>query len=138
MVLSYFLCVLFFFKQKTAYEMRISDWSSDVCSSDLPDAPNWISLGALAALAQAFTWGVELVLIRFAAVRDAPERALVVVNGTACLILAAAMLSLWRPLPLGGALTLLAMGPVALLGQYCNTRARSADRGVGKEGVGRV
>src|SRR3546814_1946783 len=27
--------VLFFFKQKTAYEMRISDWSSDVCSSDL-------------------------------------------------------------------------------------------------------
>src|SRR3546814_16977924 len=31
------LCVFFFFfKQKTAYEMRISDWSSDVCSSDLP------------------------------------------------------------------------------------------------------
>src|SRR3546814_2353378 len=30
------MCV-FFFKQKTAYEMRISDWSSDVCSSDLID-----------------------------------------------------------------------------------------------------
>src|SRR3546814_4634745 len=29
--------MLFFFKQKTAYEMRISDWSSDVCSSDLVD-----------------------------------------------------------------------------------------------------
>src|SRR3546814_10429081 len=29
--------VVFFFKQKTAYEMRISDWSSDVCSSDLHD-----------------------------------------------------------------------------------------------------
>src|SRR3546814_6361037 len=29
------LYVFFFFKQKTAYEMRISDWSSDVCSSDL-------------------------------------------------------------------------------------------------------
>src|SRR3546814_7182131 len=28
-------CLFFFFKQKTAYEMRISDWSSDVCSSDL-------------------------------------------------------------------------------------------------------
>src|SRR3546814_9503188 len=28
-------CLVFFFKQKTAYEMRISDWSSDVCSSDL-------------------------------------------------------------------------------------------------------
>src|SRR3546814_2053142 len=36
---SYLFClfysVFFFFKQKTAYEMRISDWSSDVCSSDL-------------------------------------------------------------------------------------------------------
>src|SRR3546814_7426427 len=29
------LVVFFFFKQKTAYEMRMSDWSSDVCSSDL-------------------------------------------------------------------------------------------------------
>src|SRR3546814_2178742 len=29
------VCFFFFFKQKTAYEMRISDWSSDVCSSDL-------------------------------------------------------------------------------------------------------
>src|SRR3546814_10751883 len=29
--------LFFFFKQKTAYEMRISDWSSDVCSSDLAD-----------------------------------------------------------------------------------------------------
>src|SRR3546814_6061815 len=39
-VSSFLFCLLvtvsfFFFKQKTAYEMRISDWSSDVCSSDL-------------------------------------------------------------------------------------------------------
>src|SRR3546814_19374120 len=35
-----FFCVfVFFFKQKTAYEMRISDWSSDVCSSDLATFP---------------------------------------------------------------------------------------------------
>src|SRR3546814_4215930 len=33
------LYVFFFVKQKTAYEMRISDWSSDVCSSDLIDLP---------------------------------------------------------------------------------------------------
>src|SRR3546814_3117838 len=32
------VCFVFFFKQKTAYEMRISDWSSDVCSSDLKAA----------------------------------------------------------------------------------------------------
>src|SRR3546814_9703655 len=36
--LSILFCVFFFFKQKTAYEMRISDWSSDVCSSDLDEA----------------------------------------------------------------------------------------------------
>src|SRR3546814_11123525 len=35
--------VFFFFKQKTAYEMRISDWSSDVCSSDLAAAPGRVS-----------------------------------------------------------------------------------------------
>src|SRR3546814_1375023 len=37
----------FFFKQKTAYEMRISDWSSDVCSSDLlaEDAERGINAG---------------------------------------------------------------------------------------------
>src|SRR3546814_14658503 len=37
-VVLYRICFIFFFyKQKTAYEMRISDWSSDVCSSDLGD-----------------------------------------------------------------------------------------------------
>src|SRR3546814_1451663 len=47
-LVNYFVFVIlmlfFFFKQKTAYEMRISDWSSDGCSSDLPttgaDAPH--------------------------------------------------------------------------------------------------
>src|SRR3546814_6920151 len=34
-MVEFLCCVVFFFKQKTAYEMRISDWSSDVCSSDL-------------------------------------------------------------------------------------------------------
>src|SRR3546814_18690191 len=34
-MVSFFRMFVFFFKQKTAYEMRISDWSSDVCSSDL-------------------------------------------------------------------------------------------------------
>src|SRR3546814_4378942 len=39
-IISY-MCVFFFFKQKTAYEMRISDWSSDVCSSDLVAFDNY-------------------------------------------------------------------------------------------------
>src|SRR3546814_4745016 len=38
MITFFCSCYFFFFKQKTAYEMRISDWSSDVCSSDLPCA----------------------------------------------------------------------------------------------------
>src|SRR3546814_9707683 len=43
--------IVFFFKQKTAYEMRISDWSSDVCSSDLADRP-WARAGTDAGRAQ--------------------------------------------------------------------------------------
>src|SRR3546814_1067272 len=48
---------MFFFKQKTAYEMRISDWSSDVCSSDLIQndsgagpASAWVGAAAVAAM----------------------------------------------------------------------------------------
>src|SRR3546814_1346539 len=37
---------VFFFKQKTAYEMRISDWSSDVCSSDLVPTGNTVVFSA--------------------------------------------------------------------------------------------
>src|SRR3546814_1123085 len=40
------LFFIFFFKQKTAYEMRISDWSSDVCSSDLRAVQHPGRLGA--------------------------------------------------------------------------------------------
>src|SRR3546814_5279679 len=57
----------FFFKQKTAYEMRISDWSSDVCSSDLSgggagSAPSMLPTpcrahtGYLPSLATRFPW----------------------------------------------------------------------------------
>src|SRR3546814_3867630 len=38
------IVVFFFFKQKTAYEMRISDWSSDVCSSDLRKQPSGLNI----------------------------------------------------------------------------------------------
>src|SRR3546814_17928025 len=41
------LIFVVFFKQKTAYEMRISDWSSDVCSSDLGDRRARVSAGGL-------------------------------------------------------------------------------------------
>src|SRR3546814_8568550 len=50
--------MFFFFKQKTAYEMRISDWSSDVCSSDLGDGP-----AAAVALGQQRGQDVHLVVV---------------------------------------------------------------------------
>src|SRR3546814_7782778 len=49
--------MFFFFKQKTAYEMRISDWSSDVCSSDLrvgDERDHHVAADLVAALDKAF------------------------------------------------------------------------------------
>src|SRR3546814_10578164 len=45
------MMLVFFFKQKTAYEMRISDWSSDVCSSDLAEVGE-VVLGGFKAMSQ--------------------------------------------------------------------------------------
>src|SRR3546814_7934234 len=64
----------FFFKQKTAYEMRISDWSSDVCSSDLVarslEARTILSVEDLAyptecdALQTPQTWPINFAVLR--------------------------------------------------------------------------
>src|SRR3546814_1260924 len=62
----YWFCVcfvMFLFKQKTAYEMRISDWSSDVCSSDLLLRVRKLLRGGAAFLEDGdhlFEFGVEL------------------------------------------------------------------------------
>src|SRR3546814_4682836 len=53
MIYWFLWMVFFFFKQKTAYEMRISDWSSDVCSSDLAGfGSKAIGLGAMQLLTE--------------------------------------------------------------------------------------
>src|SRR3546814_4739042 len=59
--------IVFFFKQKTAYEMRISDWSSDVCSSDL------IMKADLAQAAGASV-GIELCVISHQTAQRSEER----------------------------------------------------------------
>src|SRR3546814_3225759 len=63
-VRSLFYCLeclfFFFFKQKTAYEMRISDWSSDVCSSDL--FPNLCSICSANSTDSASIARVEIAL----------------------------------------------------------------------------
>src|SRR3546814_6546951 len=57
--------LLFFcFKQNTAYEMRISDWSSDVCSSDLPYLL-WIIGGVLVVLTAIYAWATVAFGLRF-------------------------------------------------------------------------
>src|SRR3546814_4703906 len=61
------LCVcFFFFKQKTAYEMRISDWSSDVCSSDLRPRNSASTLARLL-----FGCGLQLLCIPSSALMSA-------------------------------------------------------------------
>src|SRR3546814_9259193 len=61
------LCCVFFFKQKTAYEMRISDWSSDVCSSDLArrldtsDSAHFVLVGQIARNAYRAHWQAFIV-----------------------------------------------------------------------------
>src|SRR3546814_2789247 len=57
--------VFFFFKQKTAYELRISDWSSDVCSSDL--------VGDAKLLARIFEKHRVAAVIHFAGATVVPE-----------------------------------------------------------------
>src|SRR3546814_5491645 len=60
----FFFVGFFFFKQKTAYEMRISDWSSDVCSSDLwqmlatrsPASGQWRHYPAIMRPEAIFAW----------------------------------------------------------------------------------
>src|SRR3546814_2976256 len=51
-----------FFKQKTAYEMRISDWSSDVCSSDLADIARHADCRALVEAAARAFGGVDIIV----------------------------------------------------------------------------
>src|SRR3546814_10347047 len=54
-----------FFKQKTAYEMRISDWSSDVCSSDLRESASLTPTGA-----SAWSRSRRLFMVDFLSFRD--------------------------------------------------------------------
>src|SRR3546814_7409630 len=71
--IMYFVClfgvllmvlIFFFFKQKTAYEMRISDWSSDVCSSDLIRALR-LHVGRKARIGCGEAWCVSIVGMGF-------------------------------------------------------------------------
>src|SRR3546814_8165133 len=73
---------VFFFKQKTAYEMRISDWSSDVCSSDLTALDSACGIGAMMALG--FREGTATVELRVDYLRaPSPEASCLVLTAPA-------------------------------------------------------
>src|SRR3546814_4644034 len=74
--------MLFCFKQKTGYEMRISDWSSDVCSSDLPGT--WLTIAR-----------IDAAPVGFALVRSVLDE---------CELLLLAVSPLWRGRGIGEAL----------------------------------
>src|SRR3546814_6139805 len=75
----------FFFKQKTAYEMRISDWSSDVCSSDLRVVPvrrnilKWMAVAGGGPLEQQAVYqdaGLAVLDLDYIEIRVAADRLL--------------------------------------------------------------
>src|SRR3546814_3100298 len=71
--LYFCFCCLFFFKQKTAYEMRISDWSSDVCSSDLGSSASTTWSGIRVSAVTALLLGTSIPSMVFAqTIAEAP------------------------------------------------------------------
>lgn len=86
------------------------------------DSGQWLSIGVLAALFGALTWGADTVTLKFTATRDDPVRLLCIVNGAAALLMIGPALLSWRPLEMPQLATLLSMGPIAILGQFCNIR----------------
>src|SRR3546814_10116971 len=60
--MRYIILFIFIFKQKTAYEMRISDWSSDVCSSDL--LPGRLAASRVTARTSDFVAHTNMVAVR--------------------------------------------------------------------------
>jgi len=91
-------------------------------------AAGWALGGVIAAFAQAVTWGGEVVLLRATASRDSASRILFQVNLAAALMVLLAGVWFWDSLSLESFLLIIAMGPIAIVGQLFNIRAfRVAD-----------
>src|SRR3546814_15423012 len=120
-----YIAVFFFFKQKTAYEMRISDWSSDVCSSDLTPAYLYEAMvGAEEPLYR--TGGLELPEIE-----QPPDLLNQLVRGTGTVGLG--MLAPGAALKTATQLVPTARGPNAGLTPNLTATARSEERRAGEE-----
>src|SRR3546814_18810725 len=119
----------FFFKQKTAYEMRISDWSSDVCSSDLGRTEHEESgfRGSQAAIAHN---GIDTKVFRPDSEARLSVRAELGIPAEAFVIIVAARVD-----PMKGYETLFAALRHLPEESYVIVTGRSEERGVGKEWV---
>lgn len=92
------------------------------------NATVWALTGVLAAFAQAVTWGGEVVLLRATAGRESISRILFKVNVLSTVMVLVVGVWFWEELSLQAILLIVAMGPIAILGQACNIRAfRVAD-----------
>src|SRR3546814_4188073 len=83
--------VFFFFKQKTAYEMRISDWSSDVCSSDLIETHFAVGPGAVQATLAVFFIGLAVGQAIYGPIADRFGRRRPLLVGIAVYVVASAL-----------------------------------------------
>src|SRR3546814_18359102 len=128
---------IFFFKQKTAYEMRISDWSSDVCSSDLKEA--WTRPAGLAPDASVALWpdryltAPEGLTERVVQRSDDPQASDRMLEH-----IVRPRLDIFRPANPHGAAMILAPGGghrYVLIDQGGHDLAQSGERGVGEECV---
>lgn len=91
-------------------------------------AAGWALMGVLSAFAQAVTWGGEVVLLRATAARESASRILFKVNMLAAVMVLVIGGWFWEDMNLDTFLLIVAMGPIAIVGQVCNIRAfRIAD-----------
>lgn len=86
-------------------------------------ASGWAVTGVIAAFAQAIGWGAEVVLLKATAARDRPSRMLFQVNLMAAGMVFIVGVWFWQPVSLGTFWLIVAMGPIAIIGQLCNIQA---------------
>lgn len=94
-----------------------------VAEPNLNDLSAFLTPGAAIGFLGAIFWGGEVTLLKYTADRDQPLAILLMVNVSACLILLLPALWLWREVPLEFLVIYAAMGPIAIVGQFCNIRA---------------
>ncbi len=80
----------------------------------------WLSTGTLVAIMSAIFWAGEVIILKLTVCRERVTKILMIVNGiAACLLVIPAILS-WQRINLHQIIILSAMGPVAIVGQFCN------------------